>query len=172
MYALVVFESMFGNTEQVASAVADGLRVTFDVDVVNVDEAPRLVPGDVNLLVVGGPTHAFGLSRQRTRDDAKSRSAADLVTKSANLRDWLRGSPRVCDRRAAAFATRSGRPSWAPGSAARGIAKLLRRRGYRLIARPENFYVEDTLGPLAEGEADRARRWGADVAIRASGGLE
>jgi hypothetical protein len=167
MYALVVFESMYGNTEQLAGAVADGLRLNFDVDVLNVDEAPPNPPTGVDLLVVGGPTHVFGLSRKQTRTDAATRTNSDLVSRFANLRDWLSRVPsKRRDRDAAAFGTRTKRASWAPGSAARGAAKLLRRSGYRLVAEPEDFYVEDTLGPVAIGEIERARRWGEDVALR------
>ena len=60
MRALVVFESMFGDTETIARAVADGLSDAIRVDIVDVATAPR-VDADVDLLVVGGPTHAFGM---------------------------------------------------------------------------------------------------------------
>jgi hypothetical protein len=36
---LVVYESTFGNTEEIASAVADGLSSHFDVDVCNGNDA-------------------------------------------------------------------------------------------------------------------------------------
>jgi hypothetical protein len=48
--------------------------------------------------------------------------------------------------------------------AARGIAKRLRRRGFETIAEPESFLVEESEGPLAAGEVDRARRWGEALA--------
>ena len=48
--------------------------------------------------------------------------------------------------------------------AARGIAKRLRRRGYELITDPESFLVEDSEGPLADGELERAKAWGASLA--------
>jgi flavodoxin len=56
MSSLVVYESMWGNTKTVAEAVAEGIGR--DVAVVHVADAPVLVPSDVDLLVVGGPTHA------------------------------------------------------------------------------------------------------------------
>ena len=70
MRALVVYESMFGNTRLVAEAVAEGLSSGLDVDVVEVAAAPTSFD-DVELVVVGGPTHALGMTRQRTRDDAR-----------------------------------------------------------------------------------------------------
>lgn len=62
MKALVVYESMFGNTEQVARAVATGLGRHLDVELVAVANAPDTV-SDVDLVVVGGPTHAFSMTR-------------------------------------------------------------------------------------------------------------
>ncbi|HSL25245.1 MAG TPA: flavodoxin domain-containing protein [Acidimicrobiia bacterium] len=70
MPALVVFESMFGNTEAIAKAVADGLTARMAVDIVEVGVAPAVLSDDVELLVVGGPTHAFGMSRPGTRQKA------------------------------------------------------------------------------------------------------
>ena len=67
--ALVVFETLFGNTRKVAEAVGAGLKERFDVTVVDVLDA-KPSPGDVALLIVGGPIHAFSMSRQATRDEA------------------------------------------------------------------------------------------------------
>ena len=78
------------------------------------------------------------------------------------LRRWL--SQRSGDgKRAAAFDTRLDRSPILTGAAARGIARRLRRRGYEVIADPESFLVEDSEGPLAEGELERARAWGASL---------
>jgi hypothetical protein len=84
------------------------------------------------------------------------------------LRKWL--SQRVGDGKpAAAFDTRLDRSPILTGMAARGIAKRLRRRGYEVIEEPESFLVEDSEGPLAEGELERARAWGASL-VEALGG--
>ena len=61
MSALVVVESMWGNTREVGEAIARGLGA--DVSVVDVSQAPSTVPDDVDLLVVGGP-HACVLHEQ------------------------------------------------------------------------------------------------------------
>ena len=71
---LVVFESMFGNTQVIASSVADGLAPRMQVDLMEVGVAPTALDGDVDLLVVGGPTHAFGMSRPGTRQLAAQQS--------------------------------------------------------------------------------------------------
>jgi hypothetical protein len=80
------------------------------------------------------------------------------------LRDLLSQLPEATGRRAAAFDTRIGKPKVVTGSAAKGIAKRLRRHGYELVAEPESFVVDDTHGPLHAGELERARQWGRDLA--------
>ena len=69
MRALVVYESMFGNTQAIAQAIGDGIEASMHADVVEVGAAPDMVPRDVTLLVVGGPTHAFSMSWPSTRRD-------------------------------------------------------------------------------------------------------
>ena len=63
----------------------------------------------------------------------------------------------------ATFDTRLDKPRWLTGSAAKGAAKLLRRRGHRLAAAPESFFVAGTTGPLRPGETERAHRWGQSL---------
>ena len=57
--ALVIYESMFGNTRAVAEAIADGLRSRFETEIVEVRGAPVEIPDDVSLVVIGGPTVGF-----------------------------------------------------------------------------------------------------------------
>src|SRR6266511_2002337 len=157
MRALVVYESMFGNIQVIADAIADGLSGHMRVDAVEVGTAPTGIGDDVGLLVVGGPTHAFGMSRQGTRQDAAKQAKEGLVSTGIGIREWLAGLERHPG--VAAFDTRIGKPRL-PGSAARGAEKRLRRLGFRILAPAASFYVEGTLGPLLEGERERARRWG------------
>ena len=163
MRTLVVFESMFGNTQEIATAVADGLSSHLSVDVVEVGAASTGIGDDVELLVVGGPTHAFGLSRPGTRQSAAEQAEEDLVSAGIGLREWLAAMPALHggSRRvaAAAFDTRVKKPGL-PGSAARAAGKRLRRLGYRLVVRPASFYVAGIPGPLLPGERERARTWG------------
>src|SRR5205085_1582385 len=118
MRAVVVYESMFGNTRTIAEAVADGLSGYLPVDVVEVGTAPEVIPGDVGLLVVGGPTHAFGLSRPDTRRTALGQAGRDLAPARTGLREWLAGLRFTLTGTAVAtFDTRISRPRL-PGSAA------------------------------------------------------
>lgn len=160
MKALVVYESMFGNTRRLAEAIAEGLRVGADVDVRPVAAAPPEPDPAYHLVVVGGPTHAFSMTRQATRVDAVSQGASH-GTSETGLREWLATLPAASrSLPVATFDTRVDKARHLPGSAAKAAAKVVRRRGYLLAARPESFYVADVAGPLIEGELDRAAAWG------------
>ena len=163
--ALVVYESMFGNTRTIAQAVADGVSSAMDTELVEVGDAPTRIPNDVSLLVVGGPTHAFGLSRGRTREDAARQAGHRVISATKGLREWLsevHGRPGLA---AVTFDTRIERPR-VPGSAARAAERKLRRGGFTIAVPARSFYVTGTTGPLSDGEADRARRWGEGIARR------
>jgi Flavodoxin len=162
--AIVVYESMFGNTRTIAKAVADGLSECLAVDLSEVSDAPSRLPDDASLVIVGGPTHAFGLSRPRTRADAAGRAERPLVSRGDGLREWLGGLAGGSSLLSAAgFDTRIDKPRL-PGSAAKAAERRLRRVGFRIIVPAMSFYVSDTLGPLLDGETDRARRWGERIA--------
>ncbi len=165
MRALVVFESMFGNTEEIARAIADGLASRMTVDLVEVGAAPAAIGDGLDLLVVGGPTHAHGMSTPDSRLSAARRSENGLVSAGIGLREWLaaarKGSAGVA---VAAFDTRIKGPALLWGSAARAAEKEIRRLGIRLVTPPESFLVAGPRGPVSdvvlEGESERARRWG------------
>ena len=166
MKAIVAYESMYGNTRQIAEAIAAGLAPLGDVQVASVNDGDAAAADGADLLIVGGPTHIHGLATEMSRKGVakaaeEEEGHVDLEPGAADgpgLRKWL--AQRSGDgRSAAAFDTRIDRSPLLTGSAARGIAKRLRRRGYELIADPESFFVEDTEGPLAEGELDRAQAW-------------
>ncbi|SMF52489.1 flavodoxin [Cellulosimicrobium cellulans J34] len=163
MDAAVVYESMYGNSEQVARAVAEGLCDAVRVTVLDVGEAAAAPEAlrHVRLLVVGGPTHAFGMSRPSTRAEAVQRASGAVSDRETGLREWVESVPHQSEPRlAATFDTRVTKVKPLPGSAARGAAKVLRRAGFRLVVPPASFYVGDVEGPLDEGELDRARAWG------------
>jgi flavodoxin len=163
MRALVVHESMFGNTETVARAVADGLSTVagVEVDCGAVHSASTDLAG-VDLLVVGGPTHAFSMSRASTRADAVTKGADDAVASGPGIREWIEELEPTPSTAVAAFDTRVRRPR-VPGSAARAARKHLRSRGFKAVGPPTTFWVHGMTGPLDDGEEARARQWGADL---------
>ena len=166
--ALVVYESVFGDARTIAHAIANGLSDSIGVDVLAAaNEAPAEIGPDVGLLVVGGPTHAFGMPRPSTREGAVKQYGADITDTDTGLHEWLE-AVRVANPGlpAAAFDTRSsGHPVLATmDHAARTEEKLLGKLGATVVAPAEHFFVEDAKGPLVEGEEDRARRWGRILA--------
>jgi hypothetical protein len=168
MRAVVVYESMFGNTHLIADAVAAGLGAA-DVTVVAVSGATADVVAGADLLVVGGPTHVHGLSRASTRASAadiaakpESDVALDPDAEGPGLRDWF-DEVGVLPTAAAAFDTRMHGPEILTGRASKGIAKRLRRHGCTLVAEPHSFLVtkENRLDPE---EAGLATAWGEELA--------
>jgi hypothetical protein len=159
MRGFVVYESLFGNTAQIAQAVVDGMNKHLDVELHSVAEG--LHPEDTDLLVMGGPTHAFSMSRVTTRQDAVNQGAHADPT--IGLREWLDQLSEGNDTMFATFDTRVEMVRRLPGSAAKAAAKVARKRGYQPLTRPESFYVQDTPGPLLEGEVQRAEIWGAQL---------
>ena len=156
-HALVVFESMFGNTQTIAEAVLKGLSSHIPTVILEVGSAPAVLADDVELLVVGGPTHAFGMSRPRTREDATRQAGGHVVSGQRGLREWLASLERgTGDVAAAAFDTRIDKPRM-PGSAARRAEKRLRNLGFHVAAPPESFYVTGTAGPLVDGKRSAPR---------------
>jgi hypothetical protein len=165
MDALVVVESVFGNTRRIAEAVAEGLGERAHARVVDVAEAAGLTDG-VDLLVVGGPTHSLGMSRPVSRRSAAEQTGAGAVPAEIGLREWLQTLPAAGPGRvAAAFDTRIDHPR-IPGSAAAGALRTLRHLGYERVCRPESFRVTGTQGPLVHGELERARLWGSGLIAR------
>jgi Flavodoxin domain len=162
MRSLVIYESWFGNTRRVAEEIGEALASEGEAEVVSLAEELPALDG-VELLVVGAPTHVHGLSGRRSREAAMEQGG--LGAAKIGVRDWLEalpdgaGGPRVT-----AFDTRANKPALLVGSAARGIAKRLRQRGYRLVTEPASFFVAGTPGPLEEGELERAAEWGRTLA--------
>ena len=159
MQVLIVVESMFGNTRAVADAVAEGMRAAATVEVVDVAEAPAAVPAEVNLLLVGGPTHAFSMSREATRKDALQRPHALHREATAGIREWIAATPPNNALRVVTFDTRL-KKALIPGSAAKSAAAALAVKGFGQAQRGETFWVEDIAGDLKPGELERAREWG------------
>lgn len=172
MKALVIFESMYGNTHVVAEQIAEGLESGGEVAI----RVPAQVePSDLeecDLIVVGGPTHVHGMSSARSREAAAATAAddpdleLDEAAGGPGLKQLIDGLPVMKGLAAAAFDTRIDKPVIVTGSAARRISRRLRRRGFKPIAEAESFLVADATGPLVEGEAVRARQWGEVLAAR------
>jgi hypothetical protein len=163
MKALVVYESMYGNT----AAIGEGIAASLRAHAVEASAGPisMIEPSEtegVDLLVVGGPTHAHGMSHAATRKAGATdeKNTYQQPTVEPGLREWMDRLPPGEGRLAAAFDTRFDKPVFVTGSAAKGIARRLRKRGYGLVAEPESFFVT-TQNVLQDGEAEHATSWAA-----------
>jgi flavodoxin len=154
---LIVYDTVHGNTEQLAQAMARALAPVASVRLQRAQGPTGIDATGVDLLLVGSPTH-----RQRA---------------SAPMAEFLEATGRGALQgiRAAAFDTRYRMAAWLSGSAARVIARQLKKRGGRLAAPPESFFMERDVPPkgqkrrheleqLEPGEIERAERWALQLA--------
>lgn len=161
MKALVVYESLWGNTAAVARAIAEGLGP--DAQALSTAEATPEVVADADLVVAGGPVFAFHLSTDRSRGNIAAHPDFGAPTPDLShpsLSAWLEAlapGSGTC----AAFDTRVRGPF---GKGAPTVAEGLQAKGYQLIAPPEGFVVAGKYGPLRDGELVRAQRWGERLA--------
>jgi flavodoxin I len=145
MKALVVYDSEFGNTEQVAKAIAQALESRATVSIARAGQYGEANWQGIDLLVVGCPTQGW----RATKD----------------LQSFLGRVPKgaLAHTAVAAFDTRYDKPTWLTGSAAKQISAALDKSGARVIAAPESFFVNGKEGPLAEGELAHAAAWSRDL---------
>jgi hypothetical protein len=161
MRAVVVYESLWGNTAAIARAVAEGLGP--DVPALSTGEATAEVIAGAELIVAGSPVIAFKLPTAKIRDSIREDPGPAPTPPDLShppMQAWLEALPPGSGH-GAAFDTRVRGPF---GSSAPAIAKALQRAGYRRIVKPQGFIVTGKYGPLRDGELERARDWGAEIA--------
>jgi Flavodoxin len=173
MRAVVVYESMYGNTHLVADAIGEGLTTAYQVEVVPVDRAEARLLEHADLVVVGGPTHGHGMSRASTREAAAAEAhkpdselTLDPDAEGPGLREWFTAVPTL-HAKAAAFDTRIDLPAVLTGRASKGIARQLRHLGLDLVAETESFLVTKH-NQLEPDQTSRARQWGQRLADNAT----
>lgn len=143
MKTLIVYDSLYGNTQHIATAIAATLGAGGLAPMVAVQDLRVHDLAGLDLLVVGGPTQQRGVS-------PALRTALDALPAGA-----LQGVA------AAAFDTRRRSVRLVTGAAATRIARTLEQKGAHLMLPPESFVVMHRHGPLADGEAMRACGWAA-----------
>ena len=155
MRTLVIYDSFFGNTEQIARAVGSALGLPDQVGIFRVSDVKLEQLAGMNLLIVGSPTRGF-------------RPSPAIV-------DLLKGMPpnALHGVKVAAFDTRIATSDIKSaalrimvnfgGYAAAPIAAQLKKKGGELVAPPEGFFVQDREGPLKPGELERAAKWAAQL---------
>ena len=144
MKILVVYDSVYGNTEEIAKAIGDGIGE--DAKVVKAENTGPADLESVELLIVGAPTYGG-------RPTPKMKEFLD------NIRAVSLKGVKI-----ATFDTRVP-ATWVKifGFAAGKIEKRLRSQGGESVIKPEGFFVSGTKGPLVEGENERAAKWAQDI---------
>ncbi|MBN2135846.1 MAG: flavodoxin family protein [Acidobacteria bacterium] len=152
MKVLIVYDSLFGNTEKVANAIKEGIGKK-DTKVIKVKDAGLEMLEGIDLLIVGSPVHG-------------GKPSADMKKFLSSIPS---GSLKGC--KAAAFDTgipKEGQGRFVKfilgvfGYAAKGIASTLKQKGAQILD-AETFFVLDKEGPLKEGELDRAKTWAKEL---------
>lgn len=156
MKAMVVHDSVFGNTEKVAQAIGQALGSPEDVQVVQVSDAkPEQLVG-LTLLIVGSPTRQFSPTGATT-GFLKSIPKHGLKGVKVAAFDTRFTESAIEKVRILAFFVKIF------GYAAKPIADRLQKKGGELVVPPEGFYVGDTEGPLLDGELERAADWAKHI---------
>jgi flavodoxin len=155
MRILVVYDSVFGNTEKVARAIAEALGAKEPADLLHVSKATPDRLAQTDLLVVGSPTRGF---RPTEGMQALLKAVPSQALRGIRVAAFdTRLKADELDSAGLRFLVKTG------GYAAKRIASRLEKAGGTLTAKPEGFYVEDTEGPMKAGELDRARTWAAGL---------
>ena len=155
MKALVVHDSVFGNTEQVAQAIGNALGPREGVEVLRVGNVKPKRSSGVKLLIVGSPTRGFRPTEGIT--DFLKRITSDGLEGVKVAAFDTRLATSDIESSALRFIVKTG------GYAAKRIANRLKKSGGELILPPEGFFVEGREGPLKEGELERAADWARQI---------
>jgi len=144
MKALIVYDSVYGNTEKIARAIAEAITPSGEVKVLRAGEANPSELESTDLLIVGSPTHGG--------------------RPTPAIQNLLNKVPKLQGIKVAAFDTRiPTKLVRVFGYAAGRIANNLKKKGSTLIASPEGFFVTGGQGPLKEGELERAAAWAKGI---------
>jgi flavodoxin len=141
MNTLVLYDSRHGNTERLATMIANILRPFGQAEAVRVDTESTIRLAGVDLLILGSPTQGW----------RPTPAMQSLLAKIPA--EQLHGVAIAC------FDTRFQKSRWLTGSAAAALARQLHKRGVMLLAPPESFFVQGAEGPLTSGEMERAVVW-------------
>jgi len=144
MKTLIVYDSVYGNTEKIAKAIGEG--ITGEVEVLRAGEVDPSKLEAFDLIIVGCPTHG-GRPTPAMRDFLNK--APEPAFKGLNVAAF---DTRLTNKLVSIFGYAAGR-----------IAGTLKGKGGRLVVSPEGFYVKGSKGPLKEGELERAAGWAKEI---------
>jgi len=142
MKALIVYDSVYGNTEKIAGAMSEAITPPDEAEIVRAGQVNLSKLASIDLLIVGSPTHGG-------RPTPAVQEFLGKVTR-----------PSLEGVKVAAFDTRTAaKLARVFGNAAARIAGNLEKKGGTAVGSPEGFFVKGSKGPLKEGELERAASW-------------
>jgi flavodoxin len=155
MKTLVIYDSTFGNTAQIAQVIGSALGSQEEVEVHQAAIVRSEQLREVKLLVVGSPTQGFRPTAAITKfvKDAARYSLKGLKVAAFDTRISTSDIKSPLLR----FIIDKG------GYAAQRIARQLKQSGAELVVPPEGFFVEGKEGPLKAGERERAAEWAKHI---------
>ena len=161
MKAVVVYESLWGNTAAIARAIAEGIGS--GAQALSTAQASGAAISGVDLIVAGSPVLGFRLPSEKMLENIRAnpgKAPKPPNLSQPSMRSWLEAPPKGGGR-SAAFETRIW---WSLGGATGAILRALKRAGFEPLGKGRRFIVKGTYGPLRDGELERARLWGEELA--------
>ena len=157
MKVLIVYDSVFGNTEKVARAIGAALGANGQVDTLPVSQVTVDKMHGLHLLIVGSPTRSFRPTPAVSQflKALPNNHLAGIQVATVDTRIWL----NTIDSSVFRFVVNKG------GYAANTIATALKKKGGNLLTPPEGFLVTGEQGPLKEGELERAAEWAGQIQL-------
>jgi flavorubredoxin len=163
--AIVVYESLWGNTAAIARAIAEGLGP--GARALSTGEATAEAIAGADLMVAGAPVFGFRLATEESLQNVRLSPGVGApppnMTNPA-MRSWLEELAELPPRtngHCAAFETGL---RWSPGGATSSIIQGMERAGFTSLDKGKRFVVKGRFGPLRDGEIERAREWGTELA--------
>lgn len=146
MNILIIYDSLYGNTEKIAKAIAHPLTPSNGVKLIRASEAKISDIESIDLLIIGSPVQA-GRPMPSIKEFLNKISADGLK----NIK------VAVFDTRVKIFFAKIF------GYAADRMAKELQSKGGNLVTQPMGFFVKGKEGPLGQGELERAVDWAKNI---------
>jgi len=158
MKSMILYDSVFGNTEHLARCMGDTLAALGECRVIRVQDFTRGMLQGTELILLGSPTRAFKPT-PAMMNLLRSLPPGALETVDVGVFDTRIAQDDIPVKFVRFLQKKSG-------AAAGVMAKYLVRRRVPLLAEPEGFYVLKSEGPLGEGELERAAAWARDLALK------
>jgi len=142
--ALVVYDTKWGHTEQIAKAIAAGIGKGAKAARVGDPETKLL--GGIDLLVIGSPVLGGRPTKplQEMLKEMKPGPSSKMKIATFDTRMTMKFAQKF-------------------GFAAVRMTDQLKELGFSMKAEPEGFIVKGQKGPLEEGELERAEKWGQTI---------